>query len=262
MRTKAFTLIEVMVVMAIISILAGMMMPAAWKFLESGEIATTRERMRELKKAMVGDRNLVQNGVRTHYGFVGDFGELPFDNNSSCAFRFLDSSADMSGSRYDAANWNGRYLSSSSDAKEFAVDAWGNTIKCTKKYYSDGRWVGLTLASVAPNGEILEETIDINDVIPTNRVVGNVFASYSSVSINIKPEKPGSFTEITTSCKSLSPFTSYTTLLPFKLPIGRIDVNLTLSKHPDCSLPTDTNKFQYFVQDNIKSIKIPDITSR
>jgi len=262
MRTKAFTLIEVMVVMAIISILAGMMMPAAWKFLESGEIATTRERMKELKKAMVGDRTLVQNGVRTHYGFVGDFGELPFDNNSSCSFKFLDSSADMSGSRYDAANWNGRYLSSSSDAKEYAVDAWGNAIKCTKKSYSDGRWVGLTLASVAPNGEILEEIIDTNDVIPTNRVIGNSFAAYSSVTINIKPEKPGSFTEISTACKNLSPFYSYTTLLPYKLPIGRIDVNLTFSSHSDCILPAETKKIQYFIQDNIKSIKIPDITAR
>lgn len=262
MRTKAFTLIEVMVVMAIISVLAGIMMPAVWKFWENEEIATTRERMRELKKAMVGDRSLVQNGVRTHYGFVGDFGELPFDNLSSCAFKFLNSSDDMAGSRYDAANWSGRYLSSSSDSNNYAVDAWGKPILCMQKTYADGKWTGLTLASIAPSGDVIEEVIDVNEVIPTNRITGNVFAAYSGLKININPEKSGSFAEITTTCKTLAPFSAYTTLLPIKLPIGKINVTLTLSKHQDCSPALDTTNFYYLVQDNIKFIKMPDINSR
>ncbi|MDU0459966.1 MAG: type II secretion system protein [Geobacteraceae bacterium] len=262
MRTKAFTLIEVMVVMAIISILAGIMMPAVWRFWESEEIATTRERMRELKKAMIGDKNLVQNGVRTHYGFVGDFGELPFDNNSSCSFKFLNSSDGMAGSRYDSVNWNGRYLSSSSDLDNFDRDAWGKTILCTKKSSLDGRWAGLTLASITPNGELIEEVIDVNDVITTNRVAGNVFAAYSGLAIKIKPERPGSFNEINIGCKTVVPFSSYTTLLPYKLPIGKINVTLNLSKHRDCSPLLDTIDFYYLIQDNIKFIKMPDINSR
>lgn len=261
MKTKAFTLIEVMVVMAIISILAGMMMPAVWKFWESEEIATTRERMKELKKAMVGDRSLIQNGVRTHYGFVGDFGELPFDNNSSCAFKFLNSKDDMSGSRYDADNWNGRYLSSSSDANNYALDAWGKPILCTNKTYSsNGKLIGLILSSVAPNGvDVIEEVININDVTPTNRLSGNIFASYSGLAIYIKPEKPGSFTDINNFCKSLTPFSAYTTLLPYKLPIGRVHITLAASKRTDCSSPTEMANFFYLIQDNISLIKMPDI---
>lgn len=264
MRTKAFTLIEVMVVMAIISILAGMMVPAVWKFWESEEIATTRTRMKELKIAMVGDRSLVQNGTRTHFGFVGDFGELPFDNTSSCSFKFLNSNADMSGSRYDAANWSGRYLSSSADAASYDVDAWGKQILCTKKIYTDDRWVGLTLASVAPNGELLEEVIDINDIIPTNRVTGNVFGvivNPASLKITVLPSKSGVFSPMQV-CKQLNGFSSYTTLLPYKLPIGRSLVELELSNNnADCSLPVPTvkNSFNYFTQDNLQVIKVPDL---
>ncbi|MBC7964116.1 MAG: type II secretion system protein [Steroidobacteraceae bacterium] len=262
MKTKAFTLIEVMVVMAVISILAGMMMPSVWRFWESEEIATTRERMKELKKAMVGDRSLIQNGVRTHYGFVGDFGELPFDNNSSCAFKFLNSNADMAASsRYNSANWSGRYLSSS-DTSNYAVDAWGNPIRCTNKLYADNRWAGLTLTSVAPNGELIEEVIDANDVVPTNRVAGNVFAAYSGLVIDIKPEKTGSFTEINNMCKPLAPFSAYTTLLPYNLPIGRINVTLKLSKHTDCSSVAETTNFHYLIHDNIRYIKMPDINAK
>jgi prepilin-type N-terminal cleavage/methylation domain-containing protein len=259
MRTKAFTLIEVMVVMAIISILAGMMAPAVWKFWESEEIATTRQRMRELKIAMIGDKSLIQNGVRTHFGFVGDFGTLPFRNSTSCAFKFLNSSADMTLPQYDAANWSGRYLSSSSDPNDYALDAWGYPIRCTNKIYSDGRMVGLTLSSVTPNGQIIEETIEANDVIPTNRVAGNVTGTIPNLlKIIISPEKTGAFSNIET-CKQLNGFSSYTTLLPYKLPIGM--VNIELKTGSDCSSPTLINKFNYFVQDNLKVIKMPDLNN-
>lgn len=263
MREKAFTLIEVMVVMAVISILAGMMMPAVWRYWESQEIATTRERMQELKRAMVGDKNLVQNGVRTHFGFAGDFGMLPFDNTSSCAFSFLNSSAGMTAPRYDTANWSGRYLSSSADSAAYGSDAWGKPIQCTNKSFdADGRLVGLTLTSQAPNGgDLIEEVVDIQDVTPTNRVAGNLFASYSGLSISIRPEKMGAFTEITGLCKTVAPFTAYTTLLPYRLPIGGVHITLAVSQHNNCSSAQPATSFYYVVQDRLKVIKMPDLTS-
>lgn len=261
MKTKAFTLIEVMVVMAIISILAGMLVPSVWKFWESEDIATTRQRMRDLKIAMVGDKALIQNGVRTHYGFVGDFGTLPFNNSSSCAFKFLNSSADMNLPQYDAANWSGRYLPSSSDSNSYATDAWGQPIHCTNKIYSDGRMVGLTLSSTAPNGQLIEETIEANDVIPTNRIAGNVIGSIPTLlKIKISPERNGAFLNIA-KCKQLNGFSSYTTLLPYKLPIGMINIELETSSGSDCDLTTPINKFNYFVHDNLKLIKIPDLNN-
>lgn len=259
MREKAFTLIEVMVVMAIISILAGMMAPAVWKFWESEEIATTRQRMKELKMAMVGDKSLIQNGVRTHYGFVGDFGTLPFTNSSSCAFKFLNSSADMALPQYDAANWSGRYLSSSADPSDYAVDAWGSPIRCANKIFSDGRLVGLTLSSTAPNGVVIEEVVDANDVIPTNRIIGNVFGNTTtSLKITISPEKHGAF-DAKSICKQLGGFSSYTTLFPYNLPIGRINIEILRDNSSCTTMAPNQYKYSYFVQDNQKAIKMPDL---
>lgn len=259
MREKAFTLIEVMVVMAIISILAGMMMPPVWKFWESEDIATTRQRMKDLKTAMVGDKALVQNGVRTHYGFVGDFGELPFTNATTCLLNNL-AVKDSLPPKYEVDNWNGPYLGSGFDSADFLNDAWGNRIKCSNVLVLNGRYVGVTLQSHAPGGELLEERIVEQDVTPTERINGNNFSSYSSVNIIITPEKTGAFTDIML-CKKLSAFTPYTSNLPFKLPIGRIGVTLEVFRNSSCTAPiSSTNSLFYYMQDNTKTVRFPDIS--
>jgi len=68
MKDQGFTLIEVIVVMAIVAILAGIMVPFVYRVWEGDEIELTRERMGEIKKALVGDPRLIQNGIRTNYG--------------------------------------------------------------------------------------------------------------------------------------------------------------------------------------------------
>lgn len=265
MSRNAFTLIEVMVVMAIISILAGMMTPMVWTWWESQQIETTRQRLKELKLAMIGDRTLVQNGVRTHYGFVGDFGELPFDNNSSCAFNFLNSKDALAGStRYNSDNWGSRYLPSSADVSNYSVDAWGNPIKCVNKVYKDDRWVALTLQSTAPGGDVLEEVILESDVTPTNRVTGNVIGNNdlvnTSIKIRITPVKSGVFTVMST-CKQLNGSSaSYLAELPYKFPIGRMVVELNHSKNSsNCSTETLQNKFNYFMHDNLNEVSLPSM---
>lgn len=261
MKEKAFTLIEVMVVMAIISVLAGMLIPNVWKFWESEEISVTRQRMRDLKYAMIGDRSLVQNGVRTHYGFVGDFGTLPFVNKTSCALSYLNSSNGMTAPVFDPANWSGRYLPSSSDYVNYASDAWGRQIECTNKIIVEDRLIGLTLKSVSPGGDIIEELIEPNDVISSNRIAGNVFGSFSAgalLKIQVTPDKTGAFDTMSISNKQLNGFSSYTALLPHKLPIGRVNIEVEIRNHP-LTDPVFKNRFQYFSQDNQQVIRIPDL---
>lgn len=281
MRVKAFTLIEVMVVMAIISVLAGIMVPAVWKFWESEEIATTRERMREIKKGLVGDKSLVQNGVRTHYGFVGDNGELPFNNFSASGGLSFLVSKPVGG----YPNWSGPYLTGF--GTDWNKDAWGKDFKYALTQDAYGRYVNAELRSAGPDGafgtpdDIVDPDVQISDkeVTPTNRIKGNIYGTYSGLTITIKFKDPiiNHLTGVTSIslCKrpsAVSGFSNYTAQLldsslnPIKLPVGEIEVttNLYYNKPTfinceDNDTARSTRNHLYFVSDNINQIILPEL---
>ncbi len=116
---RGFTLIEVIVVTAVIATLVGVMIPFMYRIWESTEIETTKERIMDLKKAMVGDPRLIQNGVRTHFGFIGDIGALPTEQNLQEL---------VSRPAWINSNWNGPYLPIGFDPIAYRTDAWGTPI--------------------------------------------------------------------------------------------------------------------------------------
>ncbi|OGU16135.1 MAG: hypothetical protein A2076_05710 [Geobacteraceae bacterium GWC2_53_11] len=273
MRVKAFTLIEVMVVMAIISILAGMMAPAVWKFWESEEIATTRERMREIKKGLVGDKNLVQNGVRTHYGFVGDNGELPFSNFSASGGLSYLVSKPVGG----YPNWSGPYLTGF--GTDWNKDAWGKAFKYALTQDAYGRYVNAELRSAGPDGafdtpdDIVDPDVQVSDreVTPTNRIKWNLYSSHAGLAISVKFKDPMELSGATTKtvCKNMATapgFSNYTTLLldnalnPIKMPVGGIEITTTFHGSSNCTGPViSSNNFMYFVNDNANQIILPEL---
>lgn len=288
MKIKAFTLIEVMVVMAIISILAGMLVPSVWKFWEGEDIIKTKARMRDIKNGLVGNKNLLQNGVRTHYGFVGDNGELPtfsaptFTNRSSSASE-LTYLVNRPPTDY-YPNWNGPYLSGFES--DWYNDAWRTPFRF--RYFPasvdyHGRYISAELRSAGPDGifdnsdDIVDADIQISDreVTPTNQLQGNIndiYGNYSSLNIILKFKDPldVSGISIKSICKTLSArpgYTNYTTALldentdPLKLPIGEIEVNTTLHNRQDCGDASikATNSLLYFLSDNANKIILPEL---
>ncbi len=242
MRTKAFTLIEVMVVMAIISILAGMLVPSVWKFWESEEIAITRERMHNLKIAMVGDKTLVQNGVRTHFGFVGDVGQLPFGNISGIK----------------------AYMPSGFDPNTYNKDAWGTPFSYELGTPVGGRYFDVKIVSNAPNGGRLEEIISESEVTPSRRVKGNfhrdTLNSYSSIQLDIRHEKY-TFSGLPRCIllKGNSFFENYSAILDEKIPIGRVEISLRSSHNMNCSTLSQPNNYIFYVPHDIDVIRVPDL---
>ena len=170
---QGFTLIEIMVSVAILSIMAGLMVPMVYRVWESNEKSETRAKMAELKRAMVGDQRLVQNGIRMHYGFVGDNGDLPL------------TITDLVSDSGSFANWRGPYLVGAFDPSDYFRDAWGRNLIFTRHAFVDGKSVVGRLASLGPDGlagtaDDLNENSDPelqiigSEVWPTNTVQGNL----------------------------------------------------------------------------------------
>ncbi|MHB8883118.1 MAG: prepilin-type N-terminal cleavage/methylation domain-containing protein [Thermodesulfovibrionales bacterium] len=269
-----FTLIEMIVVMAIVAILAGIMVPFVYRVWEGNEIELTKERMLELKRAMVGDQRMIQNGIRTNYGFVGDNGQLPA------------SLADLVPS----------YMPSSFDPGKYSKDAWSNEFVYTTTE-AGGRRVAATLKSKGPDrqlgtaDDIDDNTdpgigrIDESEVTPTGSVQGNLnFVFFNSTAIPVTPSYaalitatytgPLGATTVATACIGLNigqinageskPLTqNFSGAFPVKLPIGKSEFRSLLYPNSSCagSSTQSANYMAVFVPDglNVIPVNLPTI---
>lgn len=265
MCCRAFTLIEVMVVMAIISILAGLLVPAVWRFWESEEIATTRQRLEDLKAAMIGDRTLVQNGVRTHYGFVGDNGELPFGNMSAAGgLKYL-------GQRPDSGypQWAGPYMRGGFDRSSYTVDAWGRTFEYTP-VLSPTRYAAAEIRSFGPNGTAYDSDdivvlIEEKEVMPSAKLTGKIpFSRISTANYSAKidityPDPTAGGVRTAAECRRLAASQAIYTAAHFqKLPIGKIIYRAKIYANSSCSDASviSTLESYYFMSDSAKEMAV------
>ncbi len=65
---RGFTMIEIIIVLAVISILAALIVPLALNQITQKRYTTCREELQLLKQAIVGDATLVAGGVRSSFG--------------------------------------------------------------------------------------------------------------------------------------------------------------------------------------------------
>jgi prepilin-type N-terminal cleavage/methylation domain-containing protein len=118
--TRGFTLIEVIVVIAVVSILASMAVPYAVRFIDQGRVEGTRRQLEEIHRAIVGDPRA------SSAGFVGDMGRLPA-SLPQLITRGTQPSASygLLGVKH---GWDGPYVRIGYSQDAYLYDGWGRAL--------------------------------------------------------------------------------------------------------------------------------------
>lgn len=173
---KGFTLIEVIVILAVLSILAAVAIPMALRIFERTAEDTTREEMDNLKKALLGDLRKLQTSFRNDFGFLGDIGCLPttalggLDRLSTAGTYPTPFTFDST--KQAGAGWKGPYISGT-PGEDFKKDQLGNDYTYTPQALATCPLTA-TLISNGPNG--LFES-GLNDDIVVNIVANDTTAT-------------------------------------------------------------------------------------
>ena len=122
-----FTLIEVIVVIAVISILAAMAVPYAVKIIDQSREEATKKEMEDLHNAIMGDPRIPTAG------FVGDAGRLPSiiaELNTRTAGPSPPPQGPPGGGFLGVkVGWYGPYVNAGFDPAGYASDAWGTAYR-------------------------------------------------------------------------------------------------------------------------------------
>jgi prepilin-type N-terminal cleavage/methylation domain-containing protein len=158
-----FTLIEVIVVIAVISILAAMAVPYAVKILDQSREEATKKQMEEIHRAIMGD----PKGPTA--GYLGDMGALP------ATLTLLNTQGAQAGPTTGTLGvkygWYGQYVKIGYSAGAYLVDGWGTTLV----YNSPGAG---QITSYGPNrvvGGGDDITYPSSPVVPSGRLLVNLY---------------------------------------------------------------------------------------
>ncbi len=119
---SGFTLVEVVVVIAVISILASMAVPFASKLIDSAREDRVRREMQAIYNAILGDPTAQKTG------FVGEMGRLPTSLNQIVVRQpqgLPNQAGPTTGQLNIRYGWNGPYINSMLDPNGAFSDPWG-----------------------------------------------------------------------------------------------------------------------------------------
>ncbi|MEE9200441.1 MAG: prepilin-type N-terminal cleavage/methylation domain-containing protein [Candidatus Brocadiales bacterium] len=144
---SGFTLIELIIVLAIIGVLAGTITPLVLMTLHKERETGTVVELREFKEGIVGDPEIVTKEVRTDFGYIGDMGSMPskiedlYQKGTQPAFSYDTT-------KKTGAGWKGPYIDPSlvENLASLKLDAYGNEYTYDDTEFTDST-VGATVSA-------------------------------------------------------------------------------------------------------------------
>ena len=153
-RKDGFTLMELIIVMALIGILTSISINIVIRTLEAQKADATLLEMETIKRAIAGDPSLIINGRRADFGYYGDMGIMPA-TLTDLMVQGTQPSLTNNTTYFITFGWGGPYLSKSFEGESATSieDSWGNAY-----IYTDSKTVNAFGNSVY--GKITSEGAD------------------------------------------------------------------------------------------------------
>ena len=153
---RGFTLIEIVVVLAILAAMGGAITPLVVRIIDNKREKATIEALKEFKSAIIGDPKIVSKEIRTYFGYIGDMGSLPiqiedlYQKGSQPSFTYDTT-------KKTGAGWNGPYIDPSlvENLASLKLDAYGNEFTYDATEFVDstvGVAVSAKITSKGPDG--------------------------------------------------------------------------------------------------------------
>jgi hypothetical protein len=158
-KQTGVTIVELLVVILVIGIFIAFFAPTIYsRTSNSARITVTKQKMVQLRKAIVGDPELISGGEYVDAGFKGDNGRLP-TNLMELVIKPPYPLAD-SWNSFTKHGWNGPYIRDD-ESHSFLLDAWGDPIEFLLNTNNDT----IGLKSSGPDGEWYNNPALSNDDI-------------------------------------------------------------------------------------------------